>query len=576
MDHSTLARMSAEIQQSRTAFQRFAALFLPELPELFRRKAELEAMIVGWAQLDYPCSNVFVSFETEAEQRHVLTALNLGKFDIHRNATHKVSDSRHLFRDYLVLEVSEPDEPNTIRWQDLNIRFVDKLQPVITTTISCAIIVAGIELLIRHIHKRSVMYAATAIAFFNVLFPMVAKALTNLERHSSENQTQTSLYFKIAAFRWVNTAIIISIITPFTHTLEGTTGEIPSIYAIFFAEIVTTNLIQVSDLYGLFQRHILAPRAKSQDAMNLLMLGEEVELAERYTNMTKIVFLGLWYCSIYPIGLFLCSFALFVNYFTDRYSLMRTWKRLPNLGTRIAEFSLCYFMPSAIVAMAVVSTYFWSGFPFDNLCPYDGRIPYKYKGSHTFELNGEQVSLTLTSDDVAYRYCSQDFLGHELKHHFPPFSFWQPEGDEWMSSSQERLVNVFAVTSIVVLLCVLWFFVYQAYNKMKKYFIGKYEPVGEDQRINYSDVKSISAYVPQVNSSVYSYPLLACDVTNVDPKVIGWTDPDRYHTYYDLTEDARELIGTSDQSLKDKKVFSRLAHYPPLNRKGQMADHKFV
>jgi hypothetical protein len=53
--------------------------------------------------------------------------------------------------------------------------------------------------------------------------------------------------------------------------------------------------------------------------MNLNMQGQVFELAERYTNMTKILFLGLWYCSIYPGALFMTSFILFMNYFVGTY-----------------------------------------------------------------------------------------------------------------------------------------------------------------------------------------------------------------------------------------------------------------
>jgi uncharacterized membrane protein YjfL (UPF0719 family) len=47
---------------------------------------------------------------------------------------------------------------------------------------------------------------------------MFAKLLTGFESHASEGFKQTSLYFKIAAFRWVSTAVIFSIITPFTRS----------------------------------------------------------------------------------------------------------------------------------------------------------------------------------------------------------------------------------------------------------------------------------------------------------------------------------------------------------------------
>src|SRR3569623_33106 len=93
----------------------------------------------------------------------------------------------------------------------------------------------------------------------------------------------------------VNTAIVITIITPFTSALTNGGGLNSQVYALFFAEIVTTNAIQLLDPVSQLKRHFLAPRAATQDAMNLQFQGTPFELAERYTNMTKIVFLALWY-----------------------------------------------------------------------------------------------------------------------------------------------------------------------------------------------------------------------------------------------------------------------------------------
>jgi hypothetical protein len=38
------------------------------------------------------------------------------------------------------------------------------------------------------------------------------------------------------------------------------------------------------------------------------------------------------------------------------------------LGNTISSFSRKYFFSAAILAMAIASSYYWSGFPFDNLC----------------------------------------------------------------------------------------------------------------------------------------------------------------------------------------------------------------
>ncbi len=98
----------------------------------------------------------------------------------------------------------------------------------------------------------------------------------------------------------VNTAIILNIVTPFTATITGKGGLIPKVYAIFFSDMVFSTVLQVADSYGQLERHVLAPRSKCQDEMNLYLSGSAFELAERYTNMTKSMFLALWYCSIYP------------------------------------------------------------------------------------------------------------------------------------------------------------------------------------------------------------------------------------------------------------------------------------
>jgi hypothetical protein len=120
------------------------------------------------------------------------------------------------------------------------------------------------------------------VSVFNLSFPQLAKYITDFEGHRNESKLQTSLYIKIAAFRWVNTSIVTTVITPFTNTLSPRPGLISQIAAIFFAEIVTTNVIQLTDIWGHIQRHFLAPRAKTQDAMNRCFRGLEVELAERY------------------------------------------------------------------------------------------------------------------------------------------------------------------------------------------------------------------------------------------------------------------------------------------------------
>jgi hypothetical protein len=243
-----LAKVAAEEERKRNFLRKLLAIFIPGLPEHFSRVVALNAKVEGLAQLDYPVTNIFLTFETESDQRHVLSNLSVGSIKANRNDVKAVKDPKYLFRGKYVLKVNEPDEPNTVRWQDLNAGLWQKTKELVFTTFCTLAAIVLVAVLVNIANKASAVGAAFTIAIFNTAFPMFAKTLCNVESHPSEGLKQTSLYFKIAVFRWVSTAVVISIVTPFTHTLSNDKGLITQVYALFFADIITTNALQLGDI----------------------------------------------------------------------------------------------------------------------------------------------------------------------------------------------------------------------------------------------------------------------------------------------------------------------------------------
>ena len=142
------------------------------------------------------------------------------------------------------------------------------------------------------------------------------------------------------SFRWINSAVVLNFIVPFTSTLSGDSdGLVARVYAQFQADILTNAALQLSDYMGNLNRHFLAPTAKTQDAMNMAMSGTSFELAERYANVTKIFFLATYNSVVYPAGFFYAGAALTVTLLVDRFSLTRSWKRPPQLGTSMSKLS---------------------------------------------------------------------------------------------------------------------------------------------------------------------------------------------------------------------------------------------
>jgi hypothetical protein len=209
MSNLNLAYIAAKQEHERNWVGRLIAILAPGIPEYYARLVALNAKVQGLAQLEYPVTNVFLTFETETDQRQVLEKLSVGSLKANHNDKQALADPKYLFRGEFVLAISEPDEPSTIRWQDLNAKSIQKLKQQMLTAFCTLCLIAVVALVVKIANDSSTVGAAFAISGFNSLFPIFAKALTNLEAHAGEGEKQTSLYFKIALFRWVNTAIVM-------------------------------------------------------------------------------------------------------------------------------------------------------------------------------------------------------------------------------------------------------------------------------------------------------------------------------------------------------------------------------
>ncbi len=74
-------------------------------------------------------------------------------------------------------------------------------------------------------------------------------------------------------------------------------------------------------------------------------------------------------------------------------------------------------------------------------------------------------------------------------------------------------------------------------------------------------MKAISSYVPQVHSDLFTHPLLAVNIDRVDESIFDWSDPERSHSYYDLTRDAEQLMKDNEDVCYGS--FSQIRHWPP-------------
>lgn len=526
---------------------------------------------------DHPARSVFVTFETEKDQRKVLEGLTDESFAARQNNIDSVSEPRHLFRGKHVLEAVEPEEPSSIRWQDLSSTTSRRMGGILLTSFLCLVLVIIAFTLILISYRSFPGIAPIVTTVFTSFFPMIAKVLMNLERHRSESSLQKWLFIKIATFNILIASVLLSVVNPFTATLDPTIeslpGLIPAVHALFLSQVGLTPALQLLDISGNINRHVFAPRARTQEEMNNQFGGSQVFLAERYANLMKFLFLIVWYCALYPAAFFVGCFAFYITYFADRFSLMRSWARTPQIGRQISDFARNYFTPTALALMAVLSAYAWSGFPYDNLCEYDAELEQsafnitwslRERGTRAnlfgvdlFQAPDVQEWVVVPEDTKIYKYCHQDFRGYIDTRSFPPLPRFQMK--DWMTADQEDLLNVYSWVAVGIVAGVILSFVIRNVRSLMKVRKGGYSSRGDEMETHFSEIKAVDSYLPFYGQSM-GYPLLLFDVSGIDPHLFSWTDPDRAHAHYDVTKDVPMVMAANE--IRATHLFAQVKHWP--------------
>ena len=549
-----LKKTADKIESERNIIQKVIAKLFGGVPAKYHQLVVLNERIIELSQQSHRASSVFVTFEKEQSQRWVLEKMNVSPWDASKQRVNAVSDPNLLFGGSHVCLVEEPAEPSAIRWQDLHETRMEQATKFITTGFILCLLFAS-YVVVKAVREIYPSYSAFVISISNSIFPSLAKTLSKFERHVNEERRQVWLYVKIAIFRCVNTVLLVFIITPYTsRIMDGEKNLLHGVYSIFYAEIVTSTVLQLLDLGQNFKRHYVAPRAKTQEALNLCMRGAEMMIAERYTNMTKLVFLALWYFPLYPGVLFMCAAALFVNFYADKFSLMRTWKPVPKLGQSMSRFNRNIIFPAMLIIMTYVATRSWRNFTYDSLCSPSSflELDFRDAGKITFELEGideiiNNSTVNVTSSSKEYIYCETN--------------------GEWMTDEQSRLTFIYEtffdfIAGIIgfVILVFIGLFV-------RRYFVAGYSAVGKVMDDPFSSVDSAVAYIPQVQSDAFAFPFLACSADKLRESdfLEQWNDPFRDVDYYDLTKDLNHLLDDNGTALDPSlAVFSSMIHCPPV------------
>jgi len=199
---------------------------------------------------------------------------------------------------------------------------------------------------------------------------------------------------------------------------------INKIWAILLADAITTPVLRLMDPANRLGRNYFAKTAPTQEKMNSYFLGASWFLAERYTDMTKTLFVSLFFAAIFPQGLFVTAFAFTVSFWVDKYCLFRLWKQPPAMDGALAVAAR--FQISLIFLIhCIITQHFFMGWPFDNV--------EATSTSATMTLNGG------SADNTAVLYKAVEKSSYNI------FDFSEKS---WYTEDQKDIVFIYGILNI--------------------------------------------------------------------------------------------------------------------------------
>lgn len=459
-------------------------------------ESTLEDMKRHAKRRDYHTTAVYITFNDEFAQRKCLqqTASSLLErtFNMTCNQWKYFPNISGPHKDRAkILKVAEPVEPTEVLWENLHVPLSKRVFLLLLTFgVAAAFLTACYFILDSIISGGG--EGAVFVAVVNAVLPYTMKLITSFEIHVDEGDMQQSMLAKLIAARMMNTALILHLVTPWEEKVSE--QALSRVQAILIADCFQTPIIRILTYVFMFGFNYLtmAKRAVTQNQLNSYFQPADWTLAERYTDMIKTIFVGLFYSSILPSALFITAAAMLAAFVADKFALFYLWRRPPMLDGTLAKQCRELIIFCVIVNLLMSRIYF-------------ANWPYQ-----AIEFSNDPSS----ADSIAS--CTVDTTSPLYPHHIGPAECGlfacSPGGEPW-TPEQDAIIGYLQGMYLTLWILAVLFYVYAApFRAIKACIMPKKSgEVGEAQHIMYRDVSGIDAYIPNVHPEGLLEPLIAVD-----------------------------------------------------------------
>ncbi|GMF21339.1 unnamed protein product [Phytophthora lilii] len=485
----------------------------------------------------YRVWSVFVMFETEEAQRRCLRETRIGLCSTILDWTSTGLARRLRFRGTNILHVEQAVEPSSVQWKSAGVLWRWRvLQQALTMTIVGGMM-TGVYFLTRWLkedyigdelpdsqRRGRLFILAYTLAMTDIFGCRLLSYVDKLEQHQTKEREQLSTLNKLLLFRGFNGAVVLYLLMDFTDILSQ--ENLLQIQALLIANLVTAPVIQLISPFEKFYRWYYGPKAKTQRKLNSYYSGSYWKLAERYTQITKSVGIALFFKSLLPTGLIITGLSLLVNYWVDKYCLLRKWKTPPQYDGLLARASRYHLLLVALVSLIMMG-HWYNGWPFDR---------------------STQRAVEVAREQAESKY---DSLVNTL-HIVLPFL-----RDQYPTEQQRHLMDaLYWIILVITCMTVAFVLLKSIYRSYMRYIVG-FLPSGffggraKQSDISASQVSTLNGYVPSYESWYSDFPYLSVPLDSFEPRYVSWSGNHKaYCLVNDVLEDPQFAESLGDKPLQ--------------------------
>ena len=262
-------------------------------------------------------------------------------------------------------------EPDDIIFENLDITNIKRILFLFATTLISFIIITisfiivviltfaqkkidNIQFGSKTITKLIISLSMTGvISLVNIIFQGILENLTKLERHMSMTNHILSFSVKLTIFTFVNSAIVpyISII----KTSDDLNYDllIDNMLMIFIVNSFVSPLMWTFNINFFFKRWKIwriengkNPNMRhymSQRKLNELYEYVDIDLAYKYSYISKTLLMTFFYLPLFPFGIIFSICGLVLGFYLEKFNIGHIYKRPEMMKETIIKFYVSYF-----------------------------------------------------------------------------------------------------------------------------------------------------------------------------------------------------------------------------------------